>query len=307
MASSCSCIACGESKEEAETFCNFCKAAFNEIATEADSLSATCEDSPEIEIATAEKEILGSKRKLCPAESCAVCGQHLGATPDTPYCSVCASAMTEIASPEAATNSVPSPICDSTRRRLQFDAASGCVTVDLTSPKKLAALLTRNQKESMPDLETADLETDDENPTEQSQESSPGSVCETDDEYRIEQSQESSSGSVCETDDENLTKQSQESSPGSVCETDDENLKEQSQESSPGSICEVTEVLTVEDVIGQRFIEATQNGEIVDLLSQEDEFESSEVIGQRFLEATQNGEVVNLLSLEDEFESSEVQ
>jgi hypothetical protein len=209
MASSCSCIACGESKEEADTFCKCCSAAFIEIATEADSFCAPC-DSPEIDIATAEKRIPGSKRKLCPTESCAVCGLYLGATPATPYCSVCESVMIDIASPEAATNSVPPPVCGSTRRRLRFDAAMGGVTIDLSSPKtpnRLASSLIRNQKEIIPDL-------------------------------------------------------------------DDGNLIEQSQESTPGSVCKVMDVLTAEAVISQRFVEAEQNGEIVNLLSQE-EFESS--------------------------------
>jgi hypothetical protein len=210
MASCCFCIGCGQSKEEAETFCGACKAAFIEIATEADSFSATC-DSPEIEIAT----VRGSKRKLCPTESCAVCGLYLGATPATPYCSVCASAMIEIASPEEATNSVPPPICGSIRRQLHFDAALGGVTVDLTSPKRLAALpIRRNQRETF-----------------------------------------------IRNQKETLSSQ----------ESDDRNLNEQSQDSTPGSFCEVTEVFTAEDVISKRFVEATQNGEIVNLFSSQED------------------------------------
>jgi hypothetical protein len=236
MASRCYCIACGQSKEDAETFCKLCKAAIatevdspeNESATaennlpdsnpykctrEADSFSASC-DSSEIEIATAQKNLSVSnpdKRKRCPTESCTICGQHLGATPATTYCSICESAMVDIASPEAATNSVPPPVCGSTRRRLQFDAAVGGVTVDLCTPKKVASPCIRNKKEALP-----------------------------------------------------------------ILDRDDGNPIDSSQESSPGLDCEVTEVLTVEDVISQRFFEATQNGEIVDLLSQE-ESESSEV------------------------------
>jgi hypothetical protein len=253
MASCCFCIGCGQSKEEAETFCGACKAAFIEIATEADSFSASC-DSPEIEIAT----VRGSKRKLCPTESCAVCGLYLGATPAAPYCSVCASAMIEIASPEEATNSVPPPICGSIRRRLQFDAALGGVTVDLPSPKRLAALLRRNQKEAFirNQKETlSSLERDDGNLSEQSQDSTPGSFCEVTDV---------------------LTAEDIISQRFVGLERDDRNLSEQSQDSTPGSFCEVTDVFTAEDVVSQRFAEATQNGEIVDLLSQE-EFEYSEL------------------------------
>jgi hypothetical protein len=391
MASSCSCIACGESKEKAETLCKICSATFLEVTTEADSFCATCDspkieiataekklpvsnpykrkreaasscapsdspeieieaaenklpvinpykctreadslcapcDSPEIEIATAENEIPVSnpynrkreadsapcdsqkieikaaekespasnphnrkretdslcapcdtpeieiatventvpvsnpyKRKQCPAESCAGCSQYLGATPTTPYCSVCESAMIEIASPEAATNSVPPPVCGSTRRRLRFDATLGGVTVDLCTPKRLASSPIRNQKETMPSPER-----DDGNLIAQSQESTPGLDCEVTDVLTVE---------------DVITQRFVEATQnGEIVDL----LVDQSQESMPGLDCEVTDVLTVEDIVSQRFVEATQNGEIVDLLSQE-EFEYSEftVISQQ--------------------------
>lgn len=255
MASRCFCIACGQSKEEAETYCKACRAAFLEIATEVYIFCAPC-DVPEIEIATAEKKRTVSnqyKRKRCPTSivSCACCGQCLGATPATPYCSVCESAMSVIASPEAAMDSVPPPACGSTRRQLRFDAAVGGVTVDLCTPKKIASPRIQNQKENI-------------------------LIPDRDDGYIIDQSQsqESAAGSDCEETHVDQS-QSQESTPGSDCGVTDVD-QSQSQESSPGLDCEVTDVLTVEDVISQRFVEATQNGEIIDLLSQE-EFESSEL------------------------------
>jgi hypothetical protein len=245
MASKCYCITCGGSKEDAETFCTFCKAAFYEIATEVDSFYEPC-DSPEIEIATAENNLPVSnldkrkreadsscdspeidiatsennlpfsnpdKRERRPTESCIVCGQDLGATPITTCCSICESALSEIASPESAMNSIPPPVHDSTRRRIQFDAAVGGVTVDLCTPKKVASPCIDSEKEAM-----------------------------------------------------------------SILARDDKNLSDQSQESTLESDCEVTEVKTVEDVIGQRFVEATQNGEIVDLVLSQEESESSEEV-----------------------------
>jgi hypothetical protein len=204
MASSCSCIVCGESKEEAESFCKTCYLAMNEIATEEDSFCRTC-DSSKIEIASAENS-LSVKRKLCPSDSCVVCGQGLDGTSSSSYCSVCDSAMIEIASPESAANSVPPPqVPGSPRRRLQFDEAVGNNTVDLLSPIRLDSSFDLKPEEIVVDLER-----------------------------------------------------------------DSGNRIEQSQESTPGSVCQVLDVLTAEDVISQRFLEAKQKGEIVNLLSQEE-------------------------------------
>jgi hypothetical protein len=157
-----------------------------------------------------------------------------------------------IARTEAATNSMPPPVCGSTRRRLRFDAALGNVTVDLCTPKRLASSPIRNQKETV-----SSLERDDRNLIDESQESTPGLDCEVTDVLTVE---------------DVITQRFVEATQnGEIVDL----LVDQSQESMPGLDCEVIDVLTVEDVITQRFVEATQNGEIVDLLSQE-EYESSE-------------------------------
>jgi hypothetical protein len=380
MESSSSCIACGESKEEAETLCKLCKAAFSETGTEADSFCAPC-DSPEIEIATAEKKLPVSnntykrtreavdsifapcdsqeiaiasveknllvsnlyKRNRCSTESCAGCSQYLGATPTTPYCSVCESAMDEIASPEVATNSVPPPPCDSQeieiatvekkrpasnpykRKRCSTESCAGCRQYLGATPTSPYCSVCES---AMTEIASPEIATN----------SVPPQVC---DSIRRRLQFDTATRRRLQFDAATRRRLQFDAAVGGVTvdlctpkrlasspirnqketipimERDDENLINPSLESTPGLDCEVTDVLTVEDVITQRFVEATQNGEIVDLLvdqSQEskpdldcevtDILTVEDIISQRFVEATQNGEIVDLLS-QDECESSE--